>query len=57
VERYASRFEVLRTAIFSLLTAGCMTVWPAHASAAPGDAVTPGELVVEHPTLINLGFE
>jgi hypothetical protein len=26
--------------------------------AAPGDAiVTPGELVVEHPTLINLGFE
>jgi hypothetical protein len=27
-------------------------------AAAPGDAmVTPGELVVEHPTLINLGFE
>src|SRR5262245_299125 len=27
-------------------------------TAAPGDAqVTPGELVVEHPTLINLGFE
>ena len=26
--------------------------------AAPGDAiVTPGEFVVEHPTLINLGFE
>jgi len=26
--------------------------------AAPGDlAVTPGELVIEHPTLINLGFE
>src|SRR3954465_1021129 len=27
-------------------------------AAAPGDAqVTPGELVIEHPTLINLGFE
>ena len=27
-------------------------------TAAPGDAqVTPGELVIEHPTLINLGFE
>jgi hypothetical protein len=26
--------------------------------AAPGDAqVTPGELVIDHPTLINLGFE
>jgi hypothetical protein len=24
---------------------------------SPADAVTPGELVVEHPTLINLGFE
>ena len=27
-------------------------------SAAPGDApVTPGEFVIEHPTLQNLGFE
>lgn len=27
-------------------------------AAAPGDAsVTPGEFIVEHPTLINLGFE
>ncbi len=27
-------------------------------AAAPGDAqVTPGEFVIEHPTLINLGFE
>ena len=44
------------------LLALCLAVlWPAAGdpmSAAPGDAiVTPGELVVEHPTLINLGFE
>ena len=30
----------------------------AHAAAAQDDLkVTPGELVIEHPTLINLGFE
>jgi hypothetical protein len=30
----------------------------AHLSAAPTDLqVTPGEFIVEHPTLINLGFE
>jgi hypothetical protein len=27
------------------------------AAAAPGDAVTPGEFIVDPPTLINLGFE
>jgi hypothetical protein len=30
----------------------------ARIAAAPGDLqVTPGEFVIEHPTLINLGFE
>ena len=36
----------------------CATPINERLLAAPGDAiVTPGELVVEHPTLINLGFE
>ena len=36
----------------------CATPLNERLLAAPGDAiVTPGELFVEHPTLINLGFE
>ena len=36
----------------------CATPINERLLAAPGDAiVTPGELFVEHPTLINLGFE
>lgn len=36
----------------------CAAAVPRPVLAAPGDArVTPGEFVVEHPTLINLGFE
>ena len=49
----------LKTAVS---TAFALLAWAASlgtpVAAAPGDAqVTPGELVVEHPTLINLGFE
>ncbi len=36
----------------------CAATSSERLAAAPGDArVTPGEFVVEHPTLINLGFE
>ena len=35
----------------------CASLVHSRVSAAPGDSVTPGELVVEHPTLTNLGFE
>ncbi len=42
------------SAVFVVLLAAATAT---NASAAPGDAVTPGELVVEHPTLNNLGFE
>ena len=36
----------------------CLVVVSQRLVAAPGDAVvTPGEFVIEHPTLINLGFE
>ena len=49
----------LKTALstaFALLAAVASLNTPV--AAAPGDLqVTPGELVVEHPTLINLGFE
>jgi hypothetical protein len=42
----------------SLALCFCATSVDERLLAAPGDArVTPGELVVEHPTLINLGFE
>src|SRR5215467_9702901 len=38
-----------------IVGAGALT---SRMAAAPGDlTVTPGELYVEHPTLINLGFE
>jgi hypothetical protein len=41
-----------------LVAAASMVSIGARATAAPGDTtVTPGELVVERPTLINLGFE
>lgn len=40
----------------ALTLAGLASLQPL--AAAPGDAqVTPGEFVIEHPTLINLGFE
>src|SRR6187399_1752078 len=36
----------------------CLVAVSQRLVAAPGDAaVTPGEFIVEHPTLINLGFE
>jgi len=41
---------------FPLVAAVARTTHPI--AAAPADAkVTPGEFVIEHPTLINLGFE
>ena len=41
---------------FPLLAVGASAAQPI--AAAPADTtVTPGELVIEHPTLINLGFE
>ena len=43
---------------FSLALFLCATSVNQPLLAAPGDAiVTPGEFVIEHPTLINLGFE
>jgi hypothetical protein len=33
------------------------TSTPFRAQSEPANQVTPGELIVEHPTLINLGFE
>ena len=37
---------------------GVCSLLVAHTTAAPTDVqVTPGEFVVEHPTLTNLGFE
>jgi len=41
--------------LLALMFAGVMTVVAGQARAE--DKVTPGELVVDHPTLINLGFE
>lgn len=46
---------VRRLAVLAALFAGAV---PVSLGAAPDDLrVTPGEFVVEHPTLINLGFE
>jgi hypothetical protein len=50
-----NRWPVL-TAVVAMVSGAASGSW--RVTAAPGDAaVTPGELVVEHPTLINLGFE
>lgn len=45
-------------ALFSLMMLACWTATAPYATAAAADlTVTPGELLVEHPTLTNLGFE
>jgi hypothetical protein len=50
-----TRVSIISACVLVLLAVSA--VWE-DVSAAPGDAtVTPGEFVVEHPTLINLGFE
>jgi hypothetical protein len=52
----SNRFR-LATFVGLALVAACLGL-PASLAAAPDDVkVTPGELVPEHPTLINLGFE
>ena len=55
---WASRFLLRASASIAIaLLAGLLSPSP-PLRAAPGDAqVTPGEFVIEHPTLINLGFE
>ncbi len=55
---WASRF-LLRASASIAITLLAGLVSPSQPlRAAPGDAqVTPGEFVIEHPTLINLGFE
>jgi hypothetical protein len=55
--RASSRLLRTLASISFTLLAAVASLSP-HLAAAPGDAqVTPGEFVVEHPTLINLGFE
>ena len=45
-------------AAISVMLAVCAGIMFERVAAAPSDtSVTPGEFVVEHPTLINLGFE
>ncbi|MDR1989207.1 MAG: hypothetical protein LBQ09_03140, partial [Acidobacteriaceae bacterium] len=49
-------FRPRAMAVVAMLAGGLLTGSPA--SAQPADTkITPGELFVEHPTLINLGFE
>ncbi len=50
------RHLIVRLLAFALLICGSVPV--VRAGAGPDDLqVTPGEFVIEHPTLINLGFE
>ena len=39
------------------LALACCASHDVHAQRGPTNQVTPGDLIVEHPTLINLGFE
>jgi hypothetical protein len=47
----------LRTARLVLSAAVLVLCAPQFSGAQPVNAVTPGEFVIDHPTLINLGFE
>jgi len=47
-----------RSAALFVVVSVCVTVGDRRMTASADDIkVTPGELVVDHPTLINLGFE
>src|SRR4029453_18909244 len=50
--------KISRCAAMFVAMIGCVSIGNQHLIAAATDIkVTPGELVVDHPTLINLGFE
>lgn len=47
----------MRVAVCGVVLFGLFTTWESAAAVDDAKRVIPGELIVDHPTLINLGFE